>query len=157
MSHLHSLKLCTVFFFVNQHRVLSLMKGNCRTPHSCQAGLVVGALRVACNGLCTAARFLSADENPGCLLDCIEGLDCLRHDNQCPTLFRSLLAIWLGTGECISPTAILNDLLFNIALRIDRLCTLVSGLLDVFVNAFNSQGTHQDHGLNFHELFVWQY
>ena len=128
------------------------MKGLCRTANSCKAGLTAGAVRLACNGLCTAARFRSADENPGCLLGCSEGLDCLRHCNQCPTLFHSLLAIWPGTGECISPTAIFNDLLFKIATGSDRLCILVSGLLDAVVTAFNLRRTHQCHGLNFREL-----
>ena len=73
--------------FVNQHRVLSLMQGSCRTANSCEAGLIVGALRIACNCLCTAARFHTAGENPGCLVGCHEELDCLRHYNRCPTLF----------------------------------------------------------------------
>ena len=80
--------------FVNQHRVHSLMKALCRTANSCKAGLIVGALRVACNGLCTAARFHTAEENPGFLLGCHEGLDCLRHYNRCPTLFESFRSLW---------------------------------------------------------------
>ena len=65
---LQSLKSCTGF--VSQHRALALLKGFCRAANSCKAGLMVGALRVTCNGLCAAARFQSADENPGCLLGC---------------------------------------------------------------------------------------
>ena len=45
-------------------------------------GMVVGALRVACYGLCTAVRFHIAEENAGCLPGWYEGLDC-------PTLFYS--------------------------------------------------------------------
>ena len=89
--------ICTrsnrVLGFVHQYRVHLLMMGSCRTANSCKAGLIVGAPRVACNGLCTAARLHSADENPCCLLGCGQGLDCLRHHYQCPTLFRCLLAI----------------------------------------------------------------
>ena len=48
-----------------------------------------GRLRIACNALCLAARFHSAEENPGCLLTCREGLDCTRHYNRCSTLFDS--------------------------------------------------------------------
>ena len=107
ISHLQPLKLCTGF--------LSMSICICRTANSCKADFIVGALRITCNGLCTAARFHSADENRGCFLGCSEGLDCLRHNSQCLTLLRSLLAIWLGTGECISqcisPTAIFNDLI----------------------------------------------
>ena len=92
------------------------------------------------------------DENPGCLLGCSEGPDCSRHCNQCLTLFRSLLAILPGTSECISPTAMLNNLLLHIGIRSDRLCILVSSLLDVFVTAFHLRRTHQGHGVNFHQL-----
>ena len=67
--------------FVDQLRVHSLIKGLCRTAISCKAGLIVGALRIACNGLCTAARFHTAEEHSGCLLGCHEGLDCSRHYN----------------------------------------------------------------------------
>ena len=70
--------------FVSQHRVRLLMKGLCRTTSSCKAGLVVGALRIACNGLCTAARFHTAEENPGCLVVCHEGLDCSRYTIDAP-------------------------------------------------------------------------
>ena len=116
-----------VLGFVNQHRVHSLMKGLCRTAKSCKPGLVVGALRIACNGLCTAARFHTAEDNPGCRLGCLEELDCLRHYICCPILFYHLNSLWPGTNECISPTAIFNDLLIKIAVRSDRLCILVSG------------------------------
>ena len=54
--------ICTrsnrVLGFVHQYCVH--MKGFCRAANSCEASLIVGALRVACNGLCTAARFHSA-------------------------------------------------------------------------------------------------
>ena len=119
-----------VLGFVNQHRVHLLMKGLCRTAKSCKPGLVVGALRIACNGL----------------------FDFLRHYNCCPILFYHLNSLWPGTNECISPTAIFNDLLIKIAVRSDRLCILVSGLLDAFVTAFNLRRTHRGLGLNFKEL-----
>ena len=81
------------------------------TADSCKAGMVVGALRIACNGPCTASRFQTAEENPGCLVGCHEGLDCIRHYNRCPTLFASLCSLWPSTCECISPTDIFIDLL----------------------------------------------
>ena len=140
--------------FVNQHRVHLLMKGLCRAANSCKPGLIVFALRVACNGLCTAARFHTVEENLGCTLKCSEDLDCLRHCNRCPTLFDHLLSLSLlhGTGECISPMPIFNDLLFKIAVRNDRLHILLSGLLDAFVTAFNLRKTHRGIDLNFFEL-----
>ena len=126
-----------VLGFVNLHRVHLLMKGLCRTANSRKPGLVIGALRIACSGLCTAARFHKAEDNLGCRLGCLEELDCLRHYNCCHILSDHLNSPWRGTSECISPTAISNDSLFKIAVRSDRLCILVSGSLDVFVTAFN--------------------
>ena len=41
---------------------------------------------------------------------------------------------------------------FNIAVRSDRLCTLVAGLLDAFVTAYNLQRTNRGMGLLFREL-----
>ena len=66
-----------VLSFVHQYRVHLLMKDHCRAANSCKVSLIVGAPRVACNGLCTAAKFHSADENPGCLLGCSERSDRL--------------------------------------------------------------------------------
>ena len=44
---------------------------------------------------------------------------------------------WSGTGECIPPKAIFRLKKEQIAVRSDRLCILVSGLVDAFVTAFN--------------------
>ena len=74
-------------------------------------------------------------------LGCPEGLDCLRHYNCCHTLFDHLNSLWPCIGECISPTAVFNDVLFKIAVRSDRLSLLVSGLCDASVTAFNLRRT----------------
>ena len=63
-------RLSCALGFANQHRDHSITKGLCRTANSCKAVLIVGALRIACSGVCTAARFHAAEENPGCLLRC---------------------------------------------------------------------------------------
>ena len=139
-----------VIGFVNQHRVLSLMEGPCRTANSCKAGKVVGASRIACDGW--SVHGCQIPHNPGCFLGCHEGLDCIRRYNRCPTLFESLCSLWPGTGECISPTAIFNDLLFKIAFRSDRLCILVAGLLSAFVTAYNVRRTNRSPDLDFKEL-----
>ena len=49
-------------------------------------------------------------------------------------------------------TAILNDLMFKIAVRSDRLCILVAGLRDAFVTAYNLQRTNCGLGLHFREV-----
>ena len=59
--------------------------------------------------------------------------------------------LWPGTGACISPVAIFHGLLFKIAVRSERLCTLVAVLLDAFVTAFNLRRTHR-----VQRTHVWQ-
>ena len=48
-GHLRPFQPCPGF--VNQHRVHLLMKDLCRAVNSCKPGLIVDALRIACNGL----------------------------------------------------------------------------------------------------------
>ena len=116
-----------VLGFVNQHRVHLLMKELCRAANSCKPG----ALRVACHDLRTAAKFHTVEENPmhlGVLLRVLDSLLCL-------TIFA--LSGPAPANAFISPTAIFNDLLFKTAVRSDIFCTLVFGLSDSFVTAFN--------------------
>ena len=76
-------------------------------------------LRVACNGLCTAARFHTVQENSGCILASPEGHHCLRHYFCCPTFVSPFsLSHWPGTGECKTPTTSFSIFLFfKIAVR----------------------------------------
>ena len=134
--------------FVNQCLVHLFMKGLCRVANSCKPGLLVGAVLVACNGLRTAARFDSIDDHRCCLLGCSEELDCLRHLHLCSFLFHHLHSLLSGTGECIPPKAIFRLKKEQIAVRSDRLCILVSGLVDAFVTAFNRN-------LKFLRAYVW--
>ena len=98
------------------------MRGLCRTTNTCEAGLIEGALRITCNGLCTAVRLYSAVEHPGGSFKCGEGQA-------------------LAPTNAISPSAILNDLLFKIAIRSDRLCIPLSWFVQAFAAAFNMQRT----------------
>ena len=91
-----------------------------------------------------AARFHTAEKCSGCILGCLEGFDCFRCYVSCPTLFDHYHSLWSGTGECISLTAIFIDFLVKIAVRSDRHCILVSGLLHAFVIAFNLRRTNHE-------------
>ena len=66
-------------------------------------------------------------------------------DTTIPVLFCSTtLTLSLGTVESISRASIFNDLLFKIAVRSERLCILVTGLLDAFVTASNLRRIKSD-------------
>ena len=58
----------------------------------------------------------------------------------------------LSPTSAFSPTAIFDELLFKIAVRGDRICIMVAGLLDAFVTSYNLQRTNRGPGLNFKEL-----
>ena len=79
---------------------LTYMKGFCRAAKSRKVGLIVGTLRIACHGWCTAARFHTTEEHSRCLLRCHDGLDCSRHYNRCPPLFESFCVT--GLLHCLS-------------------------------------------------------
>ena len=113
--------------FVSQHRVHLLMQIVCLTSNSCRRGLIVGALRIACNGLYTAARLHNDEDDPGCRLGCTEEQDCLRHFNACPVRFDHLNSLWPRVAESTERTVIFTDLWFKIAVRSEKLCILVGG------------------------------
>ena len=127
-------------------------------PTRAKVGWLLGALRVVFHGLCAAPTFHTAEGNPGCFLGCHEGLDCVRHCNQCPALLESLCTLWLGIGKCISPTAIFNELLFKIAVPTRQ--TLHTGLLGFLTRSsllVTCQRTNRGSGLKFKDLtYVWK-
>ena len=50
-------------------------------------GLVVGFLRILCNGSCTAQRFHSEGDEQTCRIGCPDEPDFLSHYNECPLLY----------------------------------------------------------------------
>ena len=108
--------------------------------NSCKAGHVVGAPRIACHGLCTAARYHTADENPGCLLGCSP------HHNQCPTCCAPLLPSGLTPANVsllrLSSTSCCSKLPFVVT------GSAFSCLVYLLRRSSKLQRTHQGHGLN---------
>ena len=83
--------ICTrsshILGFVIQHRVHSLMNGLCRTASSCKANLIVGALRVDCNGLCAATSL-------ALLMKTLDTCSGVAQDRI--VYGRSILIVWPG-------------------------------------------------------------
>ena len=109
-----------VLGFVSQNRVHLLMQSLCRTANTCKPGLVVGALRIACNCLCTAGCPVSLSRRQPCV--------ALR----VPQRTRLLAALQFLSFFC-STTSILSGLaplkvLFEVVVRSDTLCFLVSDI-----------------------------
>ena len=110
------------------------------TADTFNACMIVGALRIVCNGLCTASRFHTAEENSGYLPGCHEGIDCIRHYNRCPTFLIPYVLCGLTPTKARYPrrSAVRSDrcaywllcsLMLSPQLRTDRLCILVARLI----------------------------
>ena len=67
-------------------------------------GLAVGILRVLCNGMYTAKRFLADTEEPTCREGCLDEPDCLSHYNRCPLHSNTFVAIWRNAGVTFEGT-----------------------------------------------------
>ena len=57
----------------------------CNAARASRPGLAVGILRVLCNGMCTAKRFHTNDEEQKCRIGCPAELDSLSHCNEVPS------------------------------------------------------------------------
>ena len=126
------------------------MKDFCRAANCCKASLIVGALRVACNGLCTAARFHSGMKTLDASWDAAK--DLIVHGTTINVLPCSAHFSLFGLVPTNVFLPLLNNLLLHIGIRSDRLCIFLSGLLNAFITEFHLRRTHQGHGLNFNEL-----
>ena len=128
------------------------MKGLCRAANSCKADLIVGALRVACNGLCTAVRFHSADENTGLPLGLRRRLACLRQYNHLPSSVPFVVS-----GLVPANVSLLRLSLMPCCSKLEFVALDFASLCRVFwmpssQGSVNLRKTHQGHGLNVHEL-----
>ena len=54
-------------------------------------GLLVGFIRILCNGLCTARRFHTPELDHTCRIGCPDELDSLTHYSECPRLYNTFL------------------------------------------------------------------
>ena len=133
-------------------RVLGPISGHCiadilphlkRVSPASRPGLLVGFLRILCNGLCTAQRFHTAENDHTCRIGCPDAPDSLSHYNElnvpgCTTSF------FLSGGTprwCHKGTSLfLRSLPFGI---------VVLGFLDAFVYAHHKHRRDSANAGNF--------
>ena len=102
---------------ISRHRVADFL------PHmkifSCASrpGLLVGVLRILCNGLCTAQRFHTAENDHTCRVGCPEEPDSLTHYNECPRLYHIFLSFWRHATILPQRIHFLHDLITQVFLR----------------------------------------
>ena len=103
-------------------------------------GLLVGFLRILCNGLCTAQRFHTAEHDHTCRVGCPNEPDSLPHYNECPRLYNIFVSFWRHATILPHRNHLLHDLITRVFLQSLQYGIVVLGFLDAFVYAH-----HQHH------------
>ena len=77
---------------ISRHRIAdNLLHMKLVSRASCP-GLLVGFLRILCNGLCIAQRLHTAENDHTCRIGCPDAPDSLSHYNECPRLHNLFLS-----------------------------------------------------------------
>ena len=79
---------------ISRHRVADSLPHMKLASNAFRPGLVLGMLRVLCNGMCTAQRFQSDEQCHTCHVGCLDRPDSLSHYNECPRLYELLSPLW---------------------------------------------------------------
>ena len=64
---------------ISRHRIADILPHMKRVSRASRPGLLVGFLRILCNGLCTAQRFHTAEDDHTCRIGCPDAPDSLSH------------------------------------------------------------------------------
>ena len=75
-----------VLGLISRHRVADILPHMKSVSCASRPGLLVGFLRILCNGLCSARRYHTAENDHTCRIGCPEELDSLTRYNECPRL-----------------------------------------------------------------------
>ena len=77
---------------ISRKRVADILPHMKLVSRASRPGLLVGFLRILCNGLCTAQRFHTVEHKHTCRIGCPDEPDSLTHYNECLRLFRIFLS-----------------------------------------------------------------
>ena len=74
---------------ISRHRIADILPHMKRVSRASRPGLLVGFLRILCNGLCTAQRFHTAENDHACRIGCPDEPDSLTTTSvpDCTTSF----------------------------------------------------------------------
>ena len=112
-------------------------------------GLLVGFLRILCNGLCTARRYHTAENDHTCRIGCPDEPGSLTHCNECPRLYNIFLSFWRHATILPHRNRLLHDLISRVFLRSLQYGIVVLGFLDAFVYAHHKHRLDSANAGNF--------
>ena len=118
------------------HRVADILRRMKSVSRASRPGLLVGFLRILCNGLFTAQRFHTDEHDHTCRVGCPDEPDSLTHYNECPRLYNIFISF--RRHATILPqrnSFCLRDLITRVFMRSIQCGIVVLGFLDAFVCA----------------------
>ena len=131
----HSRRASRVLGPISRHRIADILHHMNIVSRASRPGLLVGFLRIQCNGLCTARRFHTAENDHTCRIGCQDEPDSLTHYNECPSLYNNFLSFWRRATILPPRNCLLQDLISQVFLRSLQYGIVVLGILDAFVYA----------------------
>ena len=72
-------RVSRILWPASRFRIAQILPQMCHASRASRPGLTVGFLRILCNGLCTAQRFLVEEEEQRCRVGCPDEPDSLSH------------------------------------------------------------------------------
>ena len=120
---------------ISRHRVADILLHMKKFSRACRPGLLVGFLRILCNGLCTAQRFHTEEHDHTCRVGCPNEPDSLTHYNECPRLYKIFVSFWSHAAIVPQRNPFLSDLITRVFLQCLQYGIVVLGFLVAFVYA----------------------
>ena len=120
---------------ISRHRVADILPHMKIASRPSRPGLLVGFLRILCNGLCTAQKFHTEEHDHTCRVGCPNEPDSLTHYNECSMLYNIFVSFWRHSAIVPHRNHLLHDLITRVFLRSLQDGIVVLGFLDAFVYA----------------------
>ena len=133
---------------VSRHLTAQILLRMSDASRTSRPGLVVGILRVLCNGMCAAQSFHMEGEEQRCRAGCQDEPDSLSHYNECPLLANFFTAVWRNAAILPRRGHLVHDLITQIFLRSLQYGIFVMGIIDAFVYAHNHHHRNADNPWN---------
>ena len=133
---------------ISRHLVADILPHMKIVSRASRPGLLVGFLRILCNGLCTARRFHTAEHDHTCRIGCPDEPDSLTHYNECPALYNIFLS-FCRRATILPQRNLSHDLITRVFLRSLQHGIVVLGFLDAFVYAHHKHRLDSENAGNF--------
>ena len=138
-----------VLGLISRHRVADILPHMKIVSRASRPGLLVGFLRILCNGLCTAQRVHTEEHDHTCSVGCPNEPDPLTHYNECPRLYNIFDSFWRHAATLPQRNHLLHDLITRLFLLSLQYGIVVIGFLDALVYAHHKHRQGSENPGNF--------